>query len=245
MAVLPIIILHCGQPWSHAQDSLQEQLPEYVRLRPWLKSVRIGCVIILDIQASDAVPGSGLSRSLGLGLLVFYGLGIIIGAGVYVVIGDVIAKAGALAVCSFALAGALAGSGAMARGVVYEGYPADAILAGAREQAATLIALTTHGRTGLARWDLGSVTEKVLRGGECPILPPGSPLRRGERVILGGLHSCILVFKDKQLRWHNTCGEYTRHVNDRDYCAATHGRGCIERGARVGDATGATENGLR
>lgn len=66
--------------------------------------------------------------------------------------------------------GELAGAGATARGVVYEGYPADAILAGAREQAATLIALTTHGRTGLARWQLGSVTEKVLRGGACPIL---------------------------------------------------------------------------
>ena len=66
--------------------------------------------------------------------------------------------------------GELASAGATARGVVYEGYPADAILAGAREQAATLIALTTHGRTGLARWDLGSVTEKVLRGGEFPIL---------------------------------------------------------------------------
>ncbi|HEY7496778.1 MAG TPA: universal stress protein [Candidatus Tectomicrobia bacterium] len=68
------------------------------------------------------------------------------------------------------VAGELTGAGATARGVVYEGYPAEAILAGAREQAATLIALTTHGRTGLARWDLGSVTEKVLRGGECPIL---------------------------------------------------------------------------
>lgn len=68
------------------------------------------------------------------------------------------------------MVGELAGAGATARGVVYEGYPADAILAGAREQAATLIALTTHGRTGLARWDLGSVTEKVLRGGEFPIL---------------------------------------------------------------------------
>ena len=66
--------------------------------------------------------------------------------------------------------GELASAGATARGVVYEGYPAEAILAGAREQAATLIALTTHGRTGLARWDLGSVTEKVLRGGEFPIL---------------------------------------------------------------------------
>jgi APA family basic amino acid/polyamine antiporter len=60
-------------------------------------------------SVSEAVPGAGLSRSLGLGLLVFYGLGIIIGAGVYVVIGDVIEKAGALAVYSFAVAGALAG----------------------------------------------------------------------------------------------------------------------------------------
>lgn len=60
-------------------------------------------------SVAAAVQGSGLRRSLGLGLLVLYGLGIIIGAGVYVVIGDVIAQAGALAVCSFAVAGALAG----------------------------------------------------------------------------------------------------------------------------------------
>jgi len=42
-------------------------------------------------------------------LLIVYGLGVIIGAGVYVVIGDVIEKAGALAVWSFAVAGILAG----------------------------------------------------------------------------------------------------------------------------------------
>ena len=58
---------------------------------------------------SDAVPGTGLSRSLGLCLLVLYGLGVIIGAGVYVVIGDVIAHAGMFAVSAFAVAGALAG----------------------------------------------------------------------------------------------------------------------------------------
>jgi basic amino acid/polyamine antiporter, APA family len=58
---------------------------------------------------AEAVQTSNLNRSLGVGLLVFYGLGSIIGAGVYVVIGDVIEKAGMLAVCSFAVAGALAG----------------------------------------------------------------------------------------------------------------------------------------
>jgi nucleotide-binding universal stress UspA family protein len=42
------------------------------------------------------------------------------------------------------------------------------------EQAAadknTLIAMATHGRSGLNRWMLGSVTEKVLRGCENPLL---------------------------------------------------------------------------
>jgi len=51
---------------------------------------------------------SGLRRSLGLALLVFYGLGIIIGAGVYVAVGDVVEAAGPLAVFSFVLAGVIA-----------------------------------------------------------------------------------------------------------------------------------------
>lgn len=71
----------------------------------------------------EAAPGASLSRSLGLGLLVFYGLGIIIGAGVYVVIGDVIAKAGMLAVCSFAVAGVLAGLIALSYAELGARYP--------------------------------------------------------------------------------------------------------------------------
>ena len=51
---------------------------------------------------------SGLRRSLGLALLVFYGLGIIIGAGVYVAVGDVVEAAGPLAASSFVLAGVIA-----------------------------------------------------------------------------------------------------------------------------------------
>jgi APA family basic amino acid/polyamine antiporter len=51
---------------------------------------------------------SGLRRSLGLALLVFYGLGIIIGAGVYVAVGDVVKAAGPLAASSFVLAGVIA-----------------------------------------------------------------------------------------------------------------------------------------
>jgi nucleotide-binding universal stress UspA family protein len=33
-----------------------------------------------------------------------------------------------------------------------------------------LIAMCTHGRTGLARWTLGSVADRVLRGADVPIL---------------------------------------------------------------------------
>lgn len=43
------------------------------------------------------------------------------------------------------------------------GDPAAEILSAADEQRADLIALTTHGRTGLSRWVFGSVAEKVLR----------------------------------------------------------------------------------
>lgn len=54
--------------------------------------------------------------------------------------------------------------------LVREGHPAELILREARERKATMIAMTTHGRTGLARWALGSVAEKVVRGADIPVL---------------------------------------------------------------------------
>jgi len=39
-----------------------------------------------------------------------------------------------------------------------------------RSAAPTVIVMTTHGRTGLARWTLGSVTDRVLRGSQRAIL---------------------------------------------------------------------------
>jgi nucleotide-binding universal stress UspA family protein len=48
--------------------------------------------------------------------------------------------------------------------------PAVAILDEARLQDADLIAMTTHGRSGLARLLLGSVADKVLRGSTLPVL---------------------------------------------------------------------------
>src|SRR5579862_2222746 len=51
-----------------------------------------------------------------------------------------------------------------------EGWPADVILETARTEGATMIAMTTHGRTGLNRWALGSVAEKVARASDVPLL---------------------------------------------------------------------------
>ncbi|MGH7385152.1 MAG: universal stress protein [Candidatus Rokuibacteriota bacterium] len=44
------------------------------------------------------------------------------------------------------------------------------IVAAARETAASLIAMTTHGRSGLGRLLFGSVAEAVLRQAEIPVL---------------------------------------------------------------------------
>jgi nucleotide-binding universal stress UspA family protein len=47
--------------------------------------------------------------------------------------------------------------------------PSEEILAMARDSGADLIAMSTHGRTGLARVLVGSVTEEVLRRAEVPV----------------------------------------------------------------------------
>ena len=52
------------------------------------------------------------------------------------------------------------------------------VLQFASEQQVDLIVLSTHGRTGLARWVLGSVAEHVVRKAPCPVLtvhPDGRP----------------------------------------------------------------------
>jgi nucleotide-binding universal stress UspA family protein len=51
-----------------------------------------------------------------------------------------------------------------------EGRPWEAILEAAREVRADLIVMGTHGRHGLVRTLLGSVTEKVVRTSPVPVL---------------------------------------------------------------------------
>jgi nucleotide-binding universal stress UspA family protein len=52
----------------------------------------------------------------------------------------------------------------------HEGSAADVIITRARELDASVIAMTTHGRSGLERLVFGSTAEAVLRHAPCPVL---------------------------------------------------------------------------
>jgi nucleotide-binding universal stress UspA family protein len=67
------------------------------------------------------------------------------------------------------VAAKLRAGGVRVETVVRHGNPADEIVAAAREVGADLIAMTTHGRSGLGRLLFGSVAESVLRHGETPV----------------------------------------------------------------------------
>ena len=64
---------------------------------------------------------------------------------------------------------------------VEEGRPAPRIIAAAEREPGTLVAMATHGRSGLTRWLVGSVTDKVLRGTAAPLLVV-RPRERGAEV---------------------------------------------------------------
>ena len=60
--------------------------------------------------------------------------------------------------------------GAFAKPMLKSGDPVDIINETAAEVGADLIVMTTHGRTGVARWLLGSVAELVVRTSPVPVL---------------------------------------------------------------------------
>lgn len=61
-------------------------------------------------------------------------------------------------------------SGIEVRGYLPEGRPEQAILEAAGRDAADLIVVGSHGRTGLDRMLMGSISEKVLNQAQCPVL---------------------------------------------------------------------------
>jgi nucleotide-binding universal stress UspA family protein len=69
----------------------------------------------------------------------------------------------------------LSGNGVKSIYEVVTGDPADKIVEYAEDKRVSVIAMSTHGRTGLARWVLGSVADKVLHSARIPILLVRSP----------------------------------------------------------------------
>ena len=68
-----------------------------------------------------------------------------------------------------------ASEGLRSKGAIVEckvgvGRAAEEINKVADEINADLVAMSTHGRSGLSRWAFGSVTDRVLRGGNRPVL---------------------------------------------------------------------------
>ncbi len=71
---------------------------------------------------------------------------------------------------------ALKSKGATVKARVEVGDATEQIIKVAEEINANMIAMSTHGRTGLSRWAFGSVTDKVLRReGRIPILLVRAP----------------------------------------------------------------------
>jgi nucleotide-binding universal stress UspA family protein len=70
----------------------------------------------------------------------------------------------------------LSSEGVAASAVVLEGRAGAELLRYVQERGASLLCMTTHGRTGLARVLLGSIADEVIRHAPCPVL-----LRRSVR----------------------------------------------------------------
>jgi len=61
-------------------------------------------------------------------------------------------------------------AGARAKGVLVNGSPSEQIARLARSKRADLVVIGTHGRTGLAKFFLGSVANRVVSTATCPVL---------------------------------------------------------------------------
>lgn len=72
-------------------------------------------------------------------------------------------------------------SGIQVENIVETGFPVPQLFATIHLQNADLVIMCSHGRTGITRWALGSVAEKIARYGSVPtlILREGGPIPAG------------------------------------------------------------------
>ncbi len=61
-------------------------------------------------------------------------------------------------------------AGANATFLVWEGEPGEAIVAAAESENADLIVVGSHGRSGVSRFLIGSVSDYVVRHAHCPVM---------------------------------------------------------------------------
>ncbi len=61
-------------------------------------------------------------------------------------------------------------AGARASGLLLEGVPHERVARAARAKKADLLVIGTHGRTGLAKFFLGSVATRLIANAPCPVL---------------------------------------------------------------------------
>ncbi len=61
-------------------------------------------------------------------------------------------------------------AGARATGLLLEGVPHERVARAARAKKADLLVIGTHGRTGLAKFFLGSVASRLVASATCPVL---------------------------------------------------------------------------
>jgi nucleotide-binding universal stress UspA family protein len=71
--------------------------------------------------------------------------------------------------------------GARVQTQTLRGPAANRILEQASEFSPDLLVISTHGRSGIARWRRGAVADKVIRGADCPVLVVGpKAMERGQ-----------------------------------------------------------------
>jgi universal stress protein A len=61
-------------------------------------------------------------------------------------------------------------AGVRARGMLLQGLPHEQIVRAARAQRARLLVVGTHGRSGVARFFVGSVAGRVVASAPCPVV---------------------------------------------------------------------------
>ena len=74
----------------------------------------------------------------------------------------------------------LSGTRATLSSEVRVGHAAEEIVKFAKETDTRLVAMSTHGRSGISEWILGSVTQKILHTGSTPLLLVRASETRGE-----------------------------------------------------------------